>query len=207
MALGAVALELGPLSGFRAAVQTMGPAVSQTPIELWAFAPVAGVAVMAALWRAAPGVAGDWSWRRTGVAIGVLGALAWPLSSLGARDFGMAVIPGTVGVFAEPLRRFLTWDVLFVLGIPVGAFIAARASGPVSVSKVSAGDAGKRFAGGFGLGVGASLAAGCTVGHGLTGVPLLAPGSIVAIMAIFAGSTITSLWQLRGASHEGVASS
>ena len=47
--------------------------------------------------------------------------------------------------------------------------------------------------------VGASLAAGCTVGHGLTGVPLLAPGSIVAIIAIFAGSAVTSLWGMRAA--------
>ncbi len=202
MALGAVLLELGPLSGFRAAVQAMGPSVGDGALEVWAYAPIAGVVVIAALWRTAPGVAGDWSWRRTGIAIGVLGALAWPLSSLGARDFGMAIIPGTVGVFAEPLRRFLTWDVLFVLGIPVGAFLAARATGPIGASKVSITDAGKRFAGGLGLGVGASLAAGCTVGHGLTGVPLLAPGSIVAIAAIFAGSAITSLWHLRYAQVE-----
>ncbi len=192
MALGAVMLELGPLAGLRASVQSMGPSLGSGEVELWAFAPIVGVVVIAALWRAAPGIAGDWSWRRTGLAIGALGALAWPLSSLGARDFGMAVIPGTVGVFAEPLRRFLTWDVLFVLGIPVGALIAARVAGPVRLSKVSATDAAKRFAGGLGLGVGASLAAGCTVGHGLTGVPLLAPGSMVAITAIFAGSAITA---------------
>jgi hypothetical protein len=57
---------------------------------------------------------------------------------------------------------------LFVLGIPVGAFLAARRDGPVRASKASPTDAGKRFFGGFGLGVGSSLAAGCTVGHGLT---------------------------------------
>jgi hypothetical protein len=67
-------------------------------------------------------------------------------------------------------------------------------------SKVSAVGASKHFAGGLGLGVGASLAAGCTVGHGLTGVPLLAPGSILAILSIFAGSAITSLWAQRGMS-------
>jgi uncharacterized membrane protein YedE/YeeE len=109
----------------------------------------------------------------------------------------MAVVPGTVGLLAEPVARFMTWDVLFVLGIPLGGFIAARQDGPVIASKASLADASKRFAGGFGLGTGASLAAGCTVGHGLTGVPLLAPGSIVAIVAIFAGSAITSLWGMR----------
>ena len=95
----------------------------------------------------------------------------------------------------------MSWDVLFVLGIPVGAFVAARRSGSVTASKVSAATASKRFAGGLGLGVGASLAAGCTVGHGLTGVPLLAPGSMLAIVSIFAGSTINALWTQRGMSR------
>jgi uncharacterized membrane protein YedE/YeeE len=104
-----------------------------------------------------------------------------------------AVIGGLL--FGASMR----WEVLFVLGIPVGAFLAARRDGPVRASKASPTDTGKRFFGGFGLGGGSSLAAGCTVGHGLTGVPLLAPGSIVAVLAIFAGSAITSLWVVRGA--------
>ena len=57
------------------------------------------------------------------------------------------------------------------------------------------------FAGGIGLGVGASLAAGCTVGHGLTGVPLLAPGSIVTLAAIFAGSALTGYYTLTRAKN------
>jgi uncharacterized membrane protein YedE/YeeE len=102
------------------------------------------------------------------------------------------------------MRIFISWDVLFVLGIPLGAFIAARMSGPVIVSKVSARSASKHFVGGLGLGAGASLAAGCTVGHGLTGIPLLAPGSVLAIASIFAGSAITSWWTQRGTSRTGL---
>jgi uncharacterized membrane protein YedE/YeeE len=199
MAIGAAALELGPLVGLRTAVQSAGPTVSKAPLDtLWAWAPVAGLLLVVLLWRAAPGQAGAWSWRRTGIAMGLVGIVAWPLSSLAARDFGMAVVPGTVSLVAEPLRRLMSWDVLFVLGIPLGAFVAARRSGPVTASKVSALSASKHFAGGLGLGVGASLAAGCTVGHGLTGIPLLAPGSMLAIVSIFAGSAITSLWAQRG---------
>jgi uncharacterized membrane protein YedE/YeeE len=198
MALGAALLELGPLARVRESLQALGPTM-RFPVDRWVFAPAAGLIVTALLLHANDGVAGHWSWRRTGLWIGVLGALAWPLSSLATRDFGMAVIPGTVGILAQPIARFLSWDVLFVLGIPVGAFLAARRDGPVRASKASPTDAGKRFVGGFGLGAGSSLAAGCTVGHGLTGVPLLAPGSIVAVLAIFAGSAITSLWAVRGA--------
>jgi hypothetical protein len=199
MAVGAAAFELGPFVGLRTKVHSAGPSVSNAPLEtLWAWAPVAGLVLVALLWRAAPGQAGAWSWRRTGIAMGLVGIVAWPLSSLAARDFGMAVVPGTVNLLTDPLRRLMSWDVLFVLGIPLGAFIAARRSGPVTASKVSAVNASKHFAGGLGLGVGASLAAGCTVGHGLTGVPLLAPSSLLAIVSIFAGSAITSLWTQRG---------
>lgn len=197
MALGAAALELGPLAQLRASIQSLGPSIGVgLSAELWSFAPVAGLVIVVLLWRAAPGQAGDWSWRRTGLAMGVIGILAWPLSSLAARDFGMAVVPGTVSLLVEPIRRFMTWDVLFILGIPIGAFVSARVKGPVEVSKATVAAAAKRFAGGLGLGVGASLAAGCTVGHGLTGVPLLAPGSIVAILSIFAGSALVSLRDL-----------
>ena len=199
MAVGAAAFEIGPFVGLRTMVQSAGPSVSNAPLEtLWAWAPVAGLVLVTLLWRAGPGQAGAWPWRRTGIAMGLVGIVAWPLSSLAARDFGMAVVPGTVSLLADPVRRVMSWDVLFVLGIPLGAFIAARRSGPVTTSKVSAASASKHFAGGLGLGVGASLAAGCTVGHGLTGVPLLAPGSLLAIVSIFAGSAITSLWTQRG---------
>lgn len=196
MAVGATLLERGPLAGLREAIQFFGPPL-RLSVEAWAWAPIAGLILVVALSRAGTGVAGHWSWRRTGLTMGAIGVAAWPLSSLAARDFGMAVVPGTVGLLAEPVARFMTWDVLFVIGIPLGGFVAARQDGPVTASKASLADASKRFAGGFGLGTGASLAAGCTVGHGLTGVPLLAPGSIVAIIAIFAGSAITSLWGMR----------
>jgi hypothetical protein len=173
MAVGAAALELGPLVGFRTAVQSAGPTVSNAPLEMsWAWAPVAGLLLVTVLWRAAPGQAGAWSWRRTGVAMGIVGIVAWPMSSLASRDFGMAVVPGTVSLLAQP----------------------------VTATKVSLSNASKHFAGGLGLGAGASLAAGCTVGHGLTGVPLLAPGSVLAIVSIFTGSAITSLWAQRGMS-------
>jgi hypothetical protein len=199
MAVGAAAAELGPLADMRTTLQSAGPSVSSTSIDgLWAWAPLAGLVLAVVLWRAAPGRAGEWSWRRTGILVGLLGVVAWPLSSLAARDFGMAVVPGTVSLLAHPIRRLLSWDVLFVLGIPVGAFVAARRNGPISASKVSAAGASKHFAGGVGLGVGASIAAGCTVGHGLTGIPLLAPGSMLAIASIFAGSAITSLWTQQG---------
>jgi hypothetical protein len=60
------------------------------------------------------------------------------------KAYALAIAVQMLGV---PLRRLMSWDVLFVLGIPVGAFVAARKSGPVTASKVSSASASKHFAG------------------------------------------------------------
>jgi len=198
MALGAAAMEVAPLSSVRDSVHSVGAVdANAVPEFLWVFAPLAGIALLAVLLRAKPGSAGAWSWRRTGLLMGLVGIAAWPLSSLAGRDFGMAVIPGTVDLLTQPASALASWDVLFVLGIPLGAHVAARLAGSVRVSIPSIGGAALSLAGGLGLGIGASLAAGCTVGHGLTGVPLLGPGSILAMVSIFAGSAVVTLWRRR----------
>jgi uncharacterized membrane protein YedE/YeeE len=59
--------------------------------------------------------------------------------------------------------------------------------------------------GGFGLGVGAQVATGCTVGHGLTGLALLAPGSALVTAAIFAGTALGTIADRRWAASPVVA--
>ena len=142
----------------------------------------------------APGRAGAWTWQRTGLWIGVTAALAWPLSAAAGRDFGLAVVPGTTGALSAVAGHpFPAWDVLLVLGVLVGGWLAARQSRPIALSAPSSAALLKRFAGGLGLGIGASVATGCTVGQGLTGLALLAPSSFVVMAAIFGGSTAATL--------------
>lgn len=212
MALGAAAFEVGPLSPLRSVVQSLGADITTGSLHLgstplWVVAPGVGLAMIAVSWRAAPGIAGSWSWRRTGVLMGAIGVVAWPLSSLAARDFGMAVVPGTVGMltaFPDSLNNLVSWDVLFVLGIPAGGFIGARRGGSSKPTRPPVRDVFKHLLGGMGLGSGASLAAGCTVGHGLTGIPLLAPGSLVAMASIFAGSALVAVWHQRRAQIDAI---
>ncbi|MBI5750612.1 MAG: YeeE/YedE family protein [Hydrogenophilales bacterium] len=206
MALGATAFEAGPLRGVRDAIHNLGGAVSFEPtalgVPLWALTVPIGLVLLVLLWRTQSSTAGAWTWRRTGLLLGLVGIVAWPLSMLAGRDFGMAAVPGTVEavkfVSGNPvsLRGFGGWDILFVFGLPLGAFIAARREGTITASVPNATGLMKALVGGVGLGVGASLAAGCTVGHGLTGIPLLAPGSIVTMVAIFAGSALTGFYTL-----------
>lgn len=201
MAAGLVVLEAGPLRSLRAALQGPGSTwtlADMAGIPLGAIAAPIGIVLAASLLRTRVTVAGAWTWRRTGLAIGLLAAAAWPLSGLAGRDFGLAVVPGT-GALATSMSRLtlMRWDVLLLLGLPVGAFVAARLSGQVRFERVTVRAAIERFAGGGGLGVGASLAAGCTVGHGLTGVPVLAPGSLLAMASIAAGAMGAAAWGSR----------
>jgi hypothetical protein len=193
MALGALASDSGPLAGVRLSLHQAVPnAAPWRPPFLASVA--AGVFLLLALARLAPGRAGAWTWQRTGLWIGVTAALAWPLSAAAGRDFGLAVVPGTMGALSAVAGHpFPAWDALLVLGILIGGWLAARRSRPTTQSAPSSVALLKRFAGGLGLGIGASVAMGCTVGQGLTGLALLAPSSFVVMAAIFGGSAAATL--------------
>ena len=52
------------------------------------------------------------------------------------------------------------------------------------------------------MGVGGSLAHGCNIGHGLTGLPLLSFGSLLATASMAAGALLT--WRLLLAPRPGL---
>jgi hypothetical protein len=193
LAFGATAAEAGPLAALRVSLQRALPNAAS-----WIPNPVAssssGLVMLAVLSRLAPGRAGAWDWRRTGIWVGITAAVAWPASALAGRSFGLAVVPGTTELFSTVGgTRFPTWDLWLVLGVMAGGWLAARRSGAVALRAPEAAVLVKRFAGGLGLGLGASIATGCTVGQGLTGLALLAPSSFVIMAAIFAGSSLAEL--------------
>jgi hypothetical protein len=193
MALGATAAESGPLAVVRTSLQAALPTgASWTPAPIVSIA--AGLALLAALAGVRDGRAGAWSWRSTGAWVGVAATLAWAASAPAGRDFGLAVVPGTTGLLSAVAGRpFPAWDAVLVLGVLIGGWLAARRSGPVGLSAPSAAVLLRRLAGGLGLGIGASIATGCTVGQGLTGLGLLAPSAFLVMAAIFAGSAVTTL--------------
>jgi hypothetical protein len=87
----------------------------------------AGLLVLAGLFWLADGRAGAWSWRKTGLWVGVVAALAWPASSATGRDFGLAVVPGSTGLLSALAgQAFPAWDVLLVLGVPAAGWQPGR---------------------------------------------------------------------------------
>jgi uncharacterized protein len=100
------------------------------------------------------------------------------------------------------------WQVALVGGIAVGAFLSAQLSGarrkpisPIWTRALGSASPAKRYAiafiAGFLMLLGARIADGCTSGHGLSGTAQLAVGSIVAVLAMFAGGIGTALLALR----------
>lgn len=205
MALGATASDSGPLLGVRISLQEAIPTAASWSPPL-AVSVGAGFFLLVALARLADGRAGAWSWRKTGLWVGVAAAIAWPVSAAAGRDFGLAVVPGTTGLLSAVAGHpHPAWDGLLVLGVLIGGGLAARRNGPIALSAPKSAALLKRFAGGVGLGIGASVATGCTVGQGLTGLALLAPSSFIVMAAILGGSAMAAVMARRLADpHAGV---
>ncbi len=124
------------------------------------------------------------------VLIGVLGVIAWPLSAATGRNDGLGITSPTANLTTyvttgEGAR--VDWGVMLVLGILVGAFIAAKATGEFRVRVPSAVQAVRSVAGGTMMGVGAAAAGGCTVGNGMVQTSLFSFQGWIALAFIAFG--------------------
>ena len=204
---GAVVTESGPLREVREQVQRVLDSAAVRTATLggllhaeWLAYPLAGLLLF---WLARSPVSappGVWTWPRTGMALGLLSILTWPLSALAGRFFGMAVLPGStalLGLVVTGASSYLNWDLFFVLGLPLGAYLVARQRGPVVSEPVGGAELAQAFGGGLLLGIGASLAGGCTVGHSLVGLPLLSVGSLVTTLFMVLGSWTAGYVELK----------
>ncbi len=148
-------------------------------------------------------------WPMTGLLVGVVATAAWwvseyfggrarGLSFTGpVREFFLTVVFGNYlndpsAVVREESRTVLgvtfSWSALYVLAVPIGAYISARLLSEFKLKSPPAGELLKGLFGGFIMGVGAEIGGGCNIGHGLTGVSTLALSSWVANAFIFLGN-------------------
>ncbi|WP_417671761.1 YeeE/YedE thiosulfate transporter family protein [Roseibium sp.] len=158
----------------------------------------------------------SWSPYAAGVVIGLLQIPAFLLvdTALGASS-SFVTAAGWLASLFDPaasqidyFAKYMTstkyyWQSALVVGIALGAFISARASGTRRASfapswtrmtntRSLAGRMVMGFIGGFVLLLGARIAGGCTSGHGISGMAQLAVGSTVAVAAMFAGGIAMS---------------
>jgi uncharacterized protein len=100
---------------------------------------------------------------------------------------------------ANPLRN---WLVIEVIGVLLGGFLGALSAGRIETQiergpRISArARLALAFAGGTVMGVAAALARGCTSGQALSGGALLATGSWIFMLMVFAGG-YAAAWFVR----------
>jgi uncharacterized membrane protein YedE/YeeE len=177
------------------------------PMVKWATIGVFSIAVLAFVMKGRPSFGRNsksLSWGLTGLLIGLLTVLAWWVSSyFGGVPRGLAI--------TTPLREFFnavlyksshspfpefsflgiflgTWGVFFIFAVPFGAFLSAIAYKEFKWKIPQAKEFLTVFFGSILMGIGAVIAGGCNLGHGVTGFSTMAISSMVAITAILLGN-------------------
>lgn len=150
-----------------------------------------------------------YSWSLAGLLVGILAVAAfWAsdyftgrargLSFTGPlREFFLAVFFGNyqndaAAINTAESRTILgmtfSWSALYVLAVPIGAFISGKFLKEVKLKVPPADELIKVLLGGFIMGIGAQISGGCNIGHSLTGVSTLAISSWVANLFIILGN-------------------
>lgn len=158
-----------------------------------------------------------WSPYLVGALIGVLTMLTLSLSRkpVGASS-AYADLAGMLGRVLTPrhiasLKYYqehkpaMSWTLVFVLGMVLGAFVAAWTGGEITgyylqdlwVARFGPDSYLLRtllaFVGGAVVAFGARMAGGCTSGHGISGTLQLAAGSWIAVICFFIGGIATAM--------------
>lgn len=145
-----------------------------------------------------------YSWALAGLLIGILTIAGWWVSSyFGGIPRGLAITKPLNEFFHAILYRsshspfpefsFLgifkgTWGAFFVISIPVGSFISAKGLREFKWKISPANEVLTVFFGSILMGIGAAIAGGCNLGHGVTGFSTMAISSIVTTLSIILGN-------------------
>ncbi len=139
-----------------------------------------------------------WGWLPTGIAIGLVGMLAFWLSAETGRNYPLGITGGYKNVFNKLFGiggggyPEFNWFGLLIIGTVLGALVAALIAKEFKLRAPSPGTLIITFAGGLLMGFGAVTSGGCNIGHILSGVPQLSLGSILAGAFIVIGAWVAS---------------
>ncbi len=142
-----------------------------------------------------PRRSGSWSWGLTGVALGAVGVLAWVTGSWTGWSWGLSITGPSRSLLESTVLGMpsaVGWGTGMVVGIPLGAWLSARARGAIPWRRPTGPDTIRRFAGGALMGIGGTMAAGCNIGNALTGLSVLALNSVLATAAIVGGAAVVT---------------
>ena len=137
-----------------------------------------------------------WNWLVTGIGIGIVGIISFPISAAAGRNYPLGITAGWIQWVKVLILRVkgqaINWIAAMVLGIVIGAFIAAIIAGEFKFRFPKWGMIGQAFLGGLIMGFGAVTSGGCNVTHILSGIPQLSIGSFLAAISIALGAWVTA---------------
>ena len=137
-----------------------------------------------------------WPWYTTGILVGLVNIIAWPVAFyVAGKNYPLGISGGWLsnaqGVLTGSALLPYMWFGLIVIGIIVGAFVGAILAGEF---KIRAPKDGKillqQLIGGIVMGIGAIIAMGCNIGNLLSGIPQFSLAGIVVGLGIVLGCWI-----------------
>ena len=216
-ALFSAVMKLGPGAEFTEGIRSItldnGSLQASMGLSPWVFVVISAIAVwltvhharklktpMAALPPRKTGLAHlltekRWNLFATAVVIGIIATVAWPLSAATGRNSGLGITTPSAnlaGYLTTGDTQLIDWGVMLVIGILVGSFIAAKASGEFRVRVPDKGTIIKSIIGGIGMGVGAAIAGGCTVGNAMVSTAQFEYQGWVSMVFMIVGSGIAA---------------
>jgi len=142
-------------------------------------------------WGRSPRPARGWGWCKTGITIGLIAALAWWASALTDRHYGLAMTGPSASVLlylTSGNSGHLDWGTFQLIGIPLGAFIAASWNNEFRWRSPQPKRIMLQALGGAMMGIGAVIARGCNIGNSLTGLGTMSLTSLVATVFLILGT-------------------
>lgn len=129
------------------------------------------------------------------ILLGFLGIIAWILSSWSGRNYGFGISVPTTHLFqyiTTGQQRYLNWGSVFVLGIPIGSFIAAKVYNTFEWKILNSLEFLRSIFGGILMGIGAFLANGCTATNALVATAYFSWQGWIAMIFMIIGCIIGS---------------
>lgn len=120
---------------------------------------------------------------------GALGGLRIGLSAVLLMG-GLGRIAGISGIFRGMFTDFAGWQTTFILGLPGGTVLMVLLGGFDPQTITFPGNPLTTVVGGLLVGIGTTLGAGCTSGHGICGLARISPRSIVSTVVFMVVAVI-----------------
>lgn len=135
----------------------------------------------------------------TATLVGLIALLAWAWSVPTGRNFGLGITGPSANIMQYLVTgesKFINWGVFLVLGILLGSFIAAKASNEFRFRVPDATTVLRSALGGVVMGIGASLAGGCSIGNGLVETAFFSWQGWVSLPVMILGTWVAAYFTI-----------